>query len=58
MIAVIVAIVESWYRFCTQICRGMNCSRNMSGALSVIMAFVHRKEYLRNSSLAASYWGH
>jgi hypothetical protein len=48
MIVPIVANVESWYRFCTQICRGMNCLWNMSRALSVIMAFVHTEDYVRN----------
>src|SRR5260370_13914927 len=37
MIALIVATVESWYGFCTQICRGMNCRRNMCRPLSVLM---------------------
>jgi hypothetical protein len=48
MNAPIVATVESWYRFCTQTCRGMNCLRNMSRAPSMIMAFVHREDYDRD----------
>src|SRR5258706_12259045 len=56
MIAPIVATVESWQRFSTQICRGVNYLRNMSKALSVIMAFVYKRDYFRNLSLAASHW--
>jgi len=36
----------------------VNYLRNMSKALSVIMAFVYKRDYFRNLSLAASHWGH
>src|ERR1700720_126565 len=58
MIARIVATVESWYRFCTQIYRGMNCPKKMLRPLSVIMVFVHRGDYFRNRSLPARCLGH
>jgi hypothetical protein len=44
----LIASVESWYRFCTQIYRGMNCLKKMLRPLSVKIAFVHRRDYFRN----------